>query len=344
MPLPKQHLHPDTSTTETTTLDTIALDSIVPLNRAGLRLDQVAAELFPEHSRSRLKSWIIDGKLRVDGHASKPKTKLGGGEHLQLNVDVPVEGEWLAQDIPLDCVFEDESLLVVNKPPGIVVHPGSGNWDGTLLNGLLHYLPAQRAIPRAGIVHRLDKDTSGLMVIAKTLEAQTLLVQQLQERSVSRQYQALVLGRPDASGSIDAPLGRHSTQRTKMAVLDVGGKRAVTHYQRLASEDGISLMQLKLETGRTHQIRVHMAHAGHPLVGDPVYGRKLTINERNAFGISMGQHADQRAPAIDAFSRQALHAEVLGLQHPKTLTYCQWRASPPSDFFELLSVLIPSAL
>jgi 23S rRNA pseudouridine1911/1915/1917 synthase len=293
-------------------------------------LDQVAAELIPDYSRARLQTWIRSGQLRVDGRSAKPKDKLFGGEQLSLQAELEPQGEWQAQAIALDIVYEDDSLLVINKPAGLVVHPAAGNPDGTLLNGLLHHCPALQQIPRAGIVHRLDKDTSGLMVVAKTLPAQTNLVVQLKARSVSRLYDAIVQGRMSAGGSVDAPVGRHRQNRLKMAVLEFGGKEAVTHYRVVQRFSAHSLLRCKLETGRTHQIRVHMAHIRHPLVGDPLYGGRAKLP------------ADASRELIDAlqnFPRQALHAAELALVHPLTGEKLHWFASMPEDMLHLLALL-----
>lgn len=293
----------------------------VPESEAGRRLDQVLASLLPQYSRNRLQAWIKAGQVLVDGEAVlEGKRKVRGGESLML-VATP-DRELLAQtpeDIPLDVCFEDEALLVINKPAGMVVHPGSGNWSGTLMNALLHYDPRLANLPRAGIVHRLDKDTSGLLVVARTLAAQTDLVRQLQARSVKREYLAVAVGVPRGDGRIDAPIGRHPLQRTRMAVVP-GGKPAITHYQVLAAyAGGASLLCCRLETGRTHQIRVHLAWLGHPLLGDPVYGKPQ--------------------PGLPNFTRQALHATRLGLVHPVSGAALAWEAPVPADMRALLDVL-----
>ncbi len=297
-------------------------DRVVPLASGGRRLDQALAELLPQYSRSRLQAWIRDALVTLDGvPVTEAKRKLAGGERLCLRLPETLPGEEIPEDIPLHVVFEDESILVINKPAGLVVHPGSGNWQGTLLNALLHHVPGSAALPRAGIVHRLDKDTSGLMVVAKTLEAQTDLVRQLQARTVKRQYLALAAGKIERSGSVDAPIGRHPVQRVKMAVVPEsrGGKAALTHYRPLILFPACTWLECTLETGRTHQIRVHLAHIGHPLVGDPVYGK--------------------RDPRLPAFPRQALHATRLALIHPLTAQYMQWEAPPPDDLRDLLAEL-----
>jgi 23S rRNA pseudouridine1911/1915/1917 synthase len=291
----------------------------------GLRLDQALARLLPEHSRSRLQNWIRDGKVTVDGAISDPKKKLRGGEELLVQVDeAPLAPAAAPEDMALEVVFEDASLLVIAKPAGLVVHPGSGIGSGTLMNGLLFRYPELAGVPRAGIVHRLDKDTSGLMVVARTLPAQTDLVRQLQARTVKRQYLALAWGEVLGDGTVDAPLGRHPTQRTKMAVVH-GGKPARTHYRVLERFSGTSLLECSLETGRTHQIRVHMASLKHPLVGDPVYGLRHP---------PLSAH-----PSAAGFPRQALHAFRLGLIHPGSGESMAWEMPLPADFSGLLQML-----
>lgn len=290
----------------------------VPAACAGLRLDQALAQLLPKFSRSRLARWVRDGQVTLDGRRAAPRARLRGGETIEVVPSPdPAALTHLAEDIPLEIVFEDAALLVVNKPPGLVVHPGSGNWRGTLLNALLKHAPALSAVPRAGIVHRLDKDTSGLLVVAKTLAAQTDLVRQIQSRSVGRHYLAVTHGRVARGGVIEAPIGRHPVKRTRMAVV-ARGRSAVTHYQSVERYDRATLLRLRLETGRTHQIRVHLSALGHPLVGDPVYGK--------------------RHSAIP-FSRQALHAERLELRHPQTGQPMSWHADPPADMQGLIETL-----
>ncbi|SHG20555.1 23S rRNA pseudouridine1911/1915/1917 synthase [Microbulbifer donghaiensis] len=311
-------------------IDQLELDIQVPAHLAGHRLDQAAAELIPDYSRARLQSWIKGGQLTVNGAQAKPKDKLFGGEQLRLRAELEPQGEWLAQPLDLDIVYEDETLLVLNKPAGLVVHPAAGNPDNTLLNGLLHHCPDLEKIPRAGIVHRLDKDTSGLMVVAKTLPAQTSLVDQLKERSVSRQYDALVQGTITAGGTVDAAIGRHRQNRLKMAVLDFGGKEAITHYRVQERFPAHTLLRCKLETGRTHQIRVHMAHIRHPLVGDPLYGGRPKL-PRDASAALIG--------ALQQFPRQALHAAELALIHPQSGEEMHWCAPMPADMLQLLAQL-----
>lgn len=294
----------------------------IPADLAGLRLDQALARLFPEHSRSRLQGWLKEGRIRLDGRSPDARHKVWGGERVEVDAaPAPEAAAELPEDIPLQVVFEDDSLLVIDKPAGLVVHPGSGNWSGTLLNALLHHAPALAGVPRAGIVHRLDKETSGLLVVAKTLQAQTDLVRQMQARSVKRHYLALVHGRVAAADMVDAPIGRHPQHRTRMAVVP-GGRPAVTHFTLRERFERATLVECRLETGRTHQIRVHMAHVGHPLVGDPVYGQRRSAD-----------------PRLDSFSRQALHAFRLGLTHPVSGEEMNWSVPTARDLADLLHTL-----
>ena len=302
-----------------------------PVAAAGLRLDQALAQLLPQHSRSRLKGWIEAGQVTVNAAAAtEPSAKLRGGEAIAVTeLADPHATSFAPQAIALSVVFEDATLLVLDKPAGLVVHPGSGNWDGTLLNALLHHAPALAGLPRAGIVHRLDKDTSGLMVIAKTPEAQTDLVRQLQARTVKREYLAIVHGDLARATTVDAPIGRHPTQRTSMAVVATG-KPARTHVEVIARFGAATLVRCRLETGRTHQIRVHLTAIGHPLLGDPTYrGRRVA--------------AASLPPAARAFARQALHAQRLGLVHPATRAERMWETAPPPDFSALVAALGPSS-
>ncbi|MFZ4534825.1 23S rRNA pseudouridine(1911/1915/1917) synthase RluD [Propionivibrio sp.] len=292
----------------------------VPADCGGQRLDQVLARLRPQHSRSRLQNWIREDRVSVDGAiVSEPKQKLWGGERIEL-AEAPDEHKqaYSPEAIELNIVHEDDTLIVLDKQAGLVVHPGSGNWSGTLLNALLYHEPALENIPRAGIVHRLDKDTSGLMVVAKTLEAQTDLVRQMQAHTVKRYYQALVRGSVERGGTVDAPIARHPTQRTKMAVVKTG-KPARTHYRIVERFIDCTLIECALETGRTHQIRVHLTSIKHPLVGDPVYGGGAS-----------------RVPIGPQFHRQALHARRLGLVHPASGKPMLWRSNLPDDLAELV--------
>lgn len=308
----------------------ISHSSRIPFEASGQRFDQIVAQMFPDYSRSRLQEWIKGGQLTLAGKSVKPHIRVVGGEEVKLSADAPEFGDWLAEPIPLNIVYEDEALLVINKPTGLVVHPAAGNYSGTLLNGLLHYLPNLKEVPRAGIVHRLDKDTTGLMVVAKNIVSQANLVAQLQDRSVSREYVALAQGVCPLDGSVNAAIGRDSKNRKKMAVVRHGGKEALTHFRLLQRLGPLSLLRLKLETGRTHQIRVHMAHLGFPLVGDATYGKKLP----KTLDLSKDDIA-----TVNRFERQALHAERLALIHPSTATKVSWRAPWPKDFTELVASL-----
>lgn len=307
----------------------IQLSAEVPSDLGGQRLDQIAAQLFAEHSRSRLTAWIKEGLLTVDGKVIRPRDIVHGGAQLELNAEQEAQGEWVAQDIALDIVYEDDDILVINKPAGLVVHPAAGHSDGTLLNALLHHVPDIVNVPRAGIVHRLDKDTTGLMVVAKNIQAQTQLVDQLQKRTVSRIYECVVIGVITAGGKIDAPIGRSSSQRQRMTVTD-GGKQAISHYRVLERFRSHTHARVKLETGRTHQIRVHMSHVGFPLIGDPVYAGRFRIPP--AASPTLVQ-------SLKEFPRQALHARFLELDHPVTGKRMKWESALPDDLVWLLTLL-----
>ncbi len=304
-----------------------SIDLTIPADYAGLRLDQALAKLLPNWSRSRLQTWITENRVILDGQISTIKQKVWGNEHVQISPHNTIaESAYLAEDINLNIIHEDDAIIIINKPAGLVTHPGNGNWQGTLLNALLHHAPQLVNVPRAGIVHRLDKNTSGLLVVAKTIEAQTNLVRQLQQHTVKRDYLALVLGEVKQDGIVDAPIGRHPIHRTKMAVT-TKGKPARTHYQVIETFTGCTLLQCSLETGRTHQIRVHMNSIGHSLVGDPVYGGKP-----GKTGQVIGQ-------LLISFPRQALHAQKLALAHPQTEQILGWEAAIPEDLNNLLHLL-----
>ncbi len=303
----------------------------VPLAAAGRRFDQALAEMFPDYSRSRLSGWIKSGAVTLDGAQAPPRQLLRGGEQVRLQVELETEVTSAPEDITLDIVHEDEHLLVLNKPSGLVVHPGAGNPAGTLLNALLHHDPKLAELPRAGIVHRLDKDTSGLMVVAKTLPAYTALVDLLSRHEVERQYEAVVLGTMVAGGTVDQPIGRSMGDRLRQAVRDEeDGKRAVTHYRLRERFRAHSLLQCQLETGRTHQIRVHLAHIGHSLIGDPLYGGGLKLPK--------GASA-QLITTLRGFRRQALHAEKLSFIHPVSGEALSFSADRPDDQLALIEAL-----
>ncbi|EJL6399740.1 23S rRNA pseudouridine(1911/1915/1917) synthase RluD [Vibrio navarrensis] len=308
----------------------IELTNTVKDSQLGQRLDQAIAELFADFSRSRLKEWLLDGKVKVNGEViTKPRTKVMGGEAITVLAELEDEERWEAQDIPLDIVYEDDDILVINKPRDFVVHPGAGTPDGTVLNALLFHCPEIAEVPRAGIVHRLDKDTTGLMVVAKTVPAQTRLVRALQKRDITREYEAIAIGRMTAGGKVDQPIGRHSTKRTLMAVSPMG-KPAVTHYRVAEHFREHTRLRLRLETGRTHQIRVHMAYIQHPLLGDIAYGGRARIPS----GAS-----DDVVEMIRGFDRQALHAVMLRLNHPITGEELEFHAPVPDDMVELTETL-----
>jgi 23S rRNA pseudouridine1911/1915/1917 synthase len=308
----------------------IHLKDTISEEYAGLRLDQALAKLFPQYSRSQLQSWVQTGCTTVDRTiTTKNKQFVYPGQIIEI-ITTLVEKENLeGEDIPLEIIYEDESVLVINKPPGIVVHPGAGNPKSTLVNALLHYDPNLKKLPRAGLVHRLDKDTSGILLVAKTLEAQTNLVAQMQLRSIQRIYHAIVKGHTQMTGTINQPIGRHPTQRTKMSVLKSGGKEAITHYQLLEKLPAHSYLEIKLETGRTHQIRVHMAYIDHSVLGDAVYGKK-------AKNIHLSPKLSE---IVTAFKRQALHAKKISFIHPTTQEVSTFESPLPIDFQELLQAL-----
>jgi 23S rRNA pseudouridine1911/1915/1917 synthase len=305
------------------------LDAQVPADAAGRRFDQVLAQLFPDYSRSRLAGWIKSGAATLAGHPATPRHPVRGGESVQLRVVEEAEVEAAPEAIALRIVHQDADLLVLDKPAGLVVHPGAGNPRGTLLNALLHHDPRLVNLPRAGIVHRLDKDTSGLLVVARSLRAHTALVAMLGRRDIHRRYAAIVNGVPVAGGTVDAPLDRHPADRLRRAVRE-GGRPSRTHYRVRERFRAHALLQCELDSGRTHQIRVHMAHAGFPLVGDPLYGGGLKL-PRGA--------GAELARTLRGFRRQALHAEKLAFVHPVSGEAMDFEAEPPADFIELLQAL-----
>ncbi|HHF6917102.1 TPA: 23S rRNA pseudouridine(1911/1915/1917) synthase RluD [Haemophilus influenzae] len=308
----------------------ITLSAEVQPEQMGQRLDQTLAELFPEYSRSRLKTWIEADLVKLNDRITNiPREKVFGGERIEIIVEVEDETRFEAENIPLNIVYEDDDIIVINKPKDLVVHPGAGNPNGTVLNALLYHYPPISEVPRAGIVHRLDKDTTGLMVVAKTIPAQTKLVRDLQKRKITREYEAVASGIMTKGGTVDQPMARHATKRTLMAVHPMG-KPAVTHYRIMENYRNYTRLRLRLETGRTHQIRVHMAHIAHPLLGDQTYGGRPRP-PKNA--------SEDFMEILRNFKRQALHAVMLRLAHPITGEMMEWYAPLPDDFVELLNAL-----
>lgn len=307
----------------------ITLSALIPPDLTGFRLDQALSQLFPEHSRARLQTFIRNQQVTLNGSIPRPRDKVKEGDAVLIEALIEPVHEDQAENIPLSIVYEDDSLLVINKPIGLVVHPAAGNRQGTLMNGLLHHCPALSQIPRAGIIHRLDKGTSGLLVIAKTLTAHTHLVKQLQARTMRREYQAIVSGVLTGGGMVDQPIGRHPRERKRMAVGH-HGKTAITHYRVIKRYRAYTHIRVFLETGRTHQIRVHMAHIRHPVVGDPLYAGRFQIPPQTDPTLIM---------ALRTFKHQALHAETLGLLHPETHATMQWTAPIPDDLQQLLGLL-----
>lgn len=302
--------------------------TVIPEELAGQRLDKVLAELFPDYSRARLQQWIQDGRVKLDAVVPRARDKVKGGEQVEITAQLYEEVHWQAEAIPLNLIYEDDDLLIVNKPVGLVVHPGAGTPDHTLVNALLHHAPELAQLPRAGIIHRIDKDTSGILVVARNLSAHTHLVEQLQAREFLREYQTVVMGMLISGGTIDAPIGRHPTQRTQMAVVE-DGKPAVTHYRIIERYRAHTHLRVKLETGRTHQIRVHFAYQRHSVVGDAVYGRLQFPRDSS----------EEFRDVLRNFKRQALHAEKLGLIHPRTQELMSWSAELPEDMQQLLAAL-----
>nr|PZN75172.1 MAG: 23S rRNA pseudouridine(1911/1915/1917) synthase RluD [Pseudomonadota bacterium] len=301
----------------------------MPASCAGLRVDQALARTLPQYSRARLQSWIEAGAVRIDGRVPRAKDRVLGGEQVHIEARLPADDRVEPQELPVEVVFRDRALFVIDKPPGLVVHPGAGNPRGTLQNALLALDPRLAHVPRAGLVHRLDKDTSGLLVVARTPEAHTALVAALSAREIEREYLAVCHGVMTAGGTVDAPIGRHRTVRTRMAVRQ-DGREAITHYRVVQRYRAHTLVRVRLETGRTHQIRVHMAHIGHPIVGDAVYGGRRRIPA----GAS-----PQLLEALASFRRQALHAARLRLTHPISGREMEWESPLPEDMARLVAVL-----
>jgi 23S rRNA pseudouridine1911/1915/1917 synthase len=311
----------------------IQLKLTIPPENAGQRLDQVLSELLSEYSRTRIKGWIESGEILVNGGQLRPKDKVIGGERVEVNAQLPAAVPVAPEVIDLDIAYEDKHLLVINKPAGLVVHPGAGNADGTLQNALLHFDARLAQLPRGGIVHRIDKDTTGLLVVARTLEAHTALVRALEAREIEREYEAVCMGVMTAGGTVDAPIGRHPVDRLKQAIREEG-REAVTHYRVLHRYRGHTHVRLQLETGRTHQIRVHMSHVHYPLVGDRVYGGRLLLPK----GAST-----ELIAAIRGFKRQALHAARLAFEHPMTQKPIDVVSELPADMKALLQSLAADA-
>jgi len=301
----------------------------IPYESAGQRLDQVLSQLLPEYSRTRIKAWIEGGQVQISGRQMRPKDAVLGGEQVTVTPVFEVDERVQAQDIALDIVHEDKHLLVVNKPAGLVVHPGAGNPAGTLQNALLHHDPKLGVLPRAGIVHRIDKETSGLLVIARTLESHTALTEMIEAHAVQRHYEAICVGVMTAGGTVDKPIGRHSTDRIKMMIRS-DGREAVTHYRVVTRFRAHTHVRVQLETGRTHQIRVHLSHIGYPLVGDSVYGKRLVIPKGASAAFD---------ETLRNFHRQALHAARLEFMHPITHKSVSYEAPLPADMKQLLKAL-----
>lgn len=310
--------------------NTIEQSFTISLEHHGLRLDQAISQLLPNYSRSQIKQWILDKEIHINDQEAKPRDKVKLDDAITLAVTLKAKQEDQPQDLPLDIIYEDDELLIINKPVGAVVHPGAGNQDSTLLNALLHHYPDIATIPRAGIIHRLDKDTSGLMVIAKTLSCHHYLVDAMQQRLIKREYLAITNGTFISGGTIDQPIGRHPKHRTQMAVSHNGGKPAVTHYRLAQKFRAYTYLRVQLETGRTHQIRVHMAHIKHALVGDQVYGGRLNMPK--------GATPELRE-ILKSFKRQALHATKLTFTHPVSQQEICQEVEPPHDFKQLLAAL-----
>jgi len=307
----------------------IKIYTVIPEEMSGKRLDQALAKLLPEHSRARLQGWIRDGYVLIDKKLMRPRDKIQGGEQVEIRAEIEVQISASPENIPLQIVFEDEFLIIINKPAGLIVHPGAGNPQHTLMNALLHHDQKLEQVPRAGIVHRLDKDTSGLLVIARTPQSHTSLVKQLQTRDMHREYVTIVSGTMTAGGTIDQPIGRHPKHRTRMAIVK-NGRTAITHYRIIRKYRHHTQLQVNLETGRTHQIRVHMTWHHHPIIGDPVYGTKKQLVK--------GMNSNL-ANIVTAFPRQALHARAIQLLHPHSDELMTWEAPIPEDITALIDSL-----
>jgi 23S rRNA pseudouridine1911/1915/1917 synthase len=306
------------------------LEGIISDESGGLRLDQALAQLFSDYSRGQITKWIKAGYVQVNDKVLRPRDSVMGGERVVIDAEIEVvDDTWIAEAINLDIIHEDDDVIILNKSAGMVVHPGAGNHDGTLVNALLHHAPQLEGVPRAGIVHRIDKGTTGLLMIAKNLQAHNSLVNQLQERTVLREYQAISMGVMTAGGTIDEPIGRHPVDRKRQAVTG-SGKHAVTHYRVVQRYRAHTHIRCKLETGRTHQIRVHMAHARYPLLGDPVYGGRIRLPKGAT---------EATQTALQGFRRQALHAGLLGFIHPSTKQEVSWQVDMPEDMLDMLAVL-----
>ena len=305
------------------------LNIIIPERMTGNRIDSSLSEMLPDYSRSKITAWIKSGDALIKQKSFKPKDKVIGNEVIYLTINSKQSNNWIAEKIPLNIFYEDEDIIIINKQSGLVTHPGAGNWNGTLANALLYYDPSLSTLDRVGIVHRLDKNTSGLMVIARNEKSQKYLVEQLQNHSVSREYSALVYGHMIAGGTIDEPLGRDPKDRVKQAVL-MSGKDAVTHYRAIERFKSHTHVKAILETGRTHQIRVHLSHVGHSLIGDPIYGGRVRFPKKAS---------EELKHALLNFKRQALHSKKLTLNHPISGELMSWKAPLPDDMQELLKVL-----
>ncbi|OUD12690.1 23S rRNA pseudouridine(1911/1915/1917) synthase RluD [Thioflexithrix psekupsensis] len=301
----------------------------IPPEMAGYRLDKALAELLPEYSRARLQQWIRDGHVQVNAEVLRGRDRVRGGEDVVLLAQTEDQVDWTGQSLPLSVLYEDEDVIIVNKPAGLVVHPGAGNPDQTLVNALLHYAPELAQLPRAGIIHRIDKDTSGVLAVARSLLGHTHLVAQLQAHTIVREYQAVVCGVLVSGGTVNLPIARHPTQRVRMAVVR-SGKPAVTHYRVIQRYRAHTHIRARLETGRTHQIRVHLSHERYPLLGDPLYGGRLRYPPDSS---------EVFQKVLHDFQRQALHAERLGFQHPRTGDYMEWVVPLPEDMQQLLTAL-----